>query len=199
MNTEQTPIDKAIAALEDLLPAIDREFPFGNRTLALSGMMVTAKEALAALRSMPTPESAEPMAWMVVTKIGSGNVVTHAATRTAVAQIAVERYRGAPGAIHGAPIPLYTYLPKPEQPHVHTVYDAVGGGYVCSGCEQRFVAPAAGLTVEEVMEVVKVWHNYSDLTPKDAEDLSMNETQEEAYDDLRARLTAAINAKTEKP
>lgn len=49
-------------------------------------------------------------------------------------------------------------------------------------------------TVEEVMDVVKVWHNYTDMVPKDAEDLMMNETQEEAYDNLRDRLTKLFNA-----
>ena len=50
---------------------------------------------------------------------------------------------------------------------------------------------STGLTVERVMEVVKAWHNYSDLSPKEAENLMMNETPEEAYDNLRARLTEA--------
>ena len=27
-----------------------------------------------------------------------------------------------------------------DGPHVHAVYEAVGGGYICSGCEMRFEA-----------------------------------------------------------
>lgn len=26
-----------------------------------------------------------------------------------------------------------------DEPHIHTVYEARGGGYICSGCEMRFV------------------------------------------------------------
>ena len=35
----------------------------------------------------------------------------------------------------------------------HVIYEAVGGGMICSGCEQRF-APANGLDVEGVMRLV---------------------------------------------
>lgn len=58
-----------------------------------------------------------------------------------------------------------------------------------------YLAPPAGLTVDEAMEIVKTWHNYEDLTEEEAQDLCANETPEEAYEDLRARLTAAMEAK----
>lgn len=42
---------------------------------------------------------------------------------------------------------------KQDEGHVHTIYEAVGGDYICSGCEQRFstVNASPGLTVDEVM------------------------------------------------
>ena len=36
----------------------------------------------------------------------------------------------------------------------HVIYEAVGGGMICSGCEQRF-APAKGLDVDGVMKIVE--------------------------------------------
>ena len=36
----------------------------------------------------------------------------------------------------------------------HVIYEAVGGGMICSGCEQRF-APAKGLDVDGVMKAVE--------------------------------------------
>jgi hypothetical protein len=52
-----------------------------------------------------------------------------------------------------------------------------------------------GLSVDEVMEVVLTWHNYSDMTEEQAQELCGNETPEEAYEDLRARLTAKLQGK----
>lgn len=37
------------------------------------------------------------------------------------------------------------------EPHVHTVYDAVGGGYICSGCEKRFSDAAVCRTEVEAI------------------------------------------------
>lgn len=39
---------------------------------------------------------------------------------------------------------------EPE-PHIHTVYDAVGGGYICSGCEKRFSDAAVCRTEVEAI------------------------------------------------
>lgn len=50
-----------------------------------------------------------------------------------------------------------------------------------------------GLTVDEVMDVVLTWHNYSDMSEEQAQELCGNETPEEAYEDLHARLTAKMN------
>ena len=36
----------------------------------------------------------------------------------------------------------------------HVIYEAVGGGMICSGCEQRF-APANGIDVDGVMKIVE--------------------------------------------
>ena len=61
---------------------------------------------------------------------------------------------------------------QPEQqptdvPHVHTVYDAVGGGYVCSGCGMRFAAPVATPTDVPVVTHLNMDPNASQET-KDA-------------------------------
>ena len=81
---------------------------------------------------------------------------------------------------------------QPEQqptdvPHVHTVYDAVGGGYVCSGCGMRFAAPtnlpAPSVSVDAIMRAVKEhkrWILTSPLDPPFERDIEA---------DLRARLT----------
>ena len=41
-----------------------------------------------------------------------------------------------------------------NEPHVHTVYEAIEGGYICSGCEMRFIR--AVVTHEDLYAVVLI-------------------------------------------
>jgi hypothetical protein len=72
--------------------------------------------------------------------------------------------------------------PVADEPHIHTVYDAVGGGYICSGCEMRFAA----VDVETVIGVVDA-HKY-----RVASSLYVL-SQREIDVDLRDRLTKLFN------
>lgn len=92
-----------------------------NRLNASYGTIIAkVREALAEL-----DKPAEPVAWMVKTRIGVEWVTTLGVTETGARQIAIERYRNGSDVQHMNPIPLYTHPPQ-----------------------------AAGLTVEEALKAI---------------------------------------------
>ena len=94
-------IDKIREALE---AAIEEH----SRLNASYGTIIAkVREALAEL-----DKPAEPVAWMVKTRIGVEWVRTLGVTKTGARQIAIERYRNGSDVQHMDPIPLYTHPPQ---------------------------------------------------------------------------------------
>lgn len=169
MATEQTPIDMAIEALE---ACID---DFGNRGSRLTLEM--SREAIAALRAMPTQESAEPVEVTIDRLIRIAPITTH----MGAVQTASVVLRHALTNEH-----LYTHPPKTDQTRVvltdeeikrilntncyEDLNDSRQGGYVTSSDHDAYdmgmlagllyardggyLAPAKLLPMDEVMEVV---------------------------------------------
>lgn len=72
------------------------------------------EEALAELdKAQPL---AEPVAWMVRTRIGVEWVTTLGVTETGARQIAIERYRNGSDVQNMDPIPIYAHPPQAQQP-----------------------------------------------------------------------------------
>ena len=121
-----------------------------------------AREALAEL-----DKPAEPVAWMVKTRIGVEWVITLGVTKTGARQIAIERYRNGSDVQHMDPIPLYTHPPQ-----------------------------AAGLTMDEVIKCVddEVWTARDCIEDDPMSGITDHITK--MVSSIHARLIAAIQAKS---
>lgn len=134
------------------------------------------KTALAELDKAQQP--AEPVAWMVKTRIGVEWVTTLAITETGARQMAIERYRNGSDVQHMEPIPLYPHPPQAQQPgkvltdeeieHIADVEHVDSGNRMSGMWRDGFVeglrhardhygigAPAAGLTDEEIERIAR--------------------------------------------
>lgn len=131
------------------------------------------REALAELdKAQPL---AEPVAWMVRTRIGVEWVTTLGVTETGARQIAIERCRNGSDVQNMDPIPIYAHPPQAQQPgkvltdeevervvlHIcrerKVSYAGMFGEGVLTAIryvrDNGYLAPAAGLTVEEAVQI----------------------------------------------
>lgn len=193
-------IDKIREALE---AAIEEH----SRLNASYGTIIAkVREALAEL-----DKPAEPVAWMVITRIGVEWVRTLGVTKTGARQIAIERYRNGSDVQHMDPIPLYTHPPQAQQTgkalteeHYRIITDRMVEEHRKYGDHLRpghwaeiaarkvashladfgYLAPAAGLTVEEAEDCLV--EHLAQYGP---------DWSAPARSRLRARLEAAKQAK----